>query len=207
MAITVTHGFQFMLEVIRKEHDVEDDVLKIALMGTTYAFDAATHKAWDASAWVGSTAYSVDNTVKPTVENGYIYRATVAGTSGSSEPSWPTTIGNTVVDGGVTWECWSVNVSESEIADGYGYTAGGETLTNVVASKGSGQVDIAADSVTWTASGGPIPTVGSAVIYNSSHVNNTIYKCIDFGADYDTADGKLFQINLTNGLGYLAEAA
>lgn len=43
--------------------------------------------------------------VTPTVYNGYLYEATVTGTSGTSEPTWPTTIGNTVADGGVTWKC------------------------------------------------------------------------------------------------------
>jgi hypothetical protein len=30
--------------------------------------------------------------------------------------------------------------------------------------------------------------------------------CIDYGADYDTADGKLFQINLSGGLGIVSNA-
>ena len=43
--------------------------------------------------------------VQPTTNNGYIYQCTTAGTSGGSEPTWPTTIGNTVADGTVTWTC------------------------------------------------------------------------------------------------------
>lgn len=59
----------------------------------------------DNSQWQASTAYTVDDIVVPTTHNGYRYKCTSAGTSGSTEPTWPTTIGNTVVDNGVTWEC------------------------------------------------------------------------------------------------------
>jgi hypothetical protein len=55
-------------------------------------------------AWEASTAYTVDAVHEPTTANGYRYAVTVAGTSSASEPTWPTTIGDTVTDGGVTWE-------------------------------------------------------------------------------------------------------
>lgn len=55
--------------------------------------------------WKASTAYLVGDQRVPTTPNGYYYQVTVAGTSGASAPTWPTTIGNTVSDGGVTWRC------------------------------------------------------------------------------------------------------
>jgi len=56
--------------------------------------------------WAATTGYSVGDKCKPTVPNDYWYICTVAGTSAGTEPvAWPTTIGETEVDGTVTWEC------------------------------------------------------------------------------------------------------
>lgn len=63
------------------------------------------------NAWTATTAYSaalagdrlVGSRVKPTTHTGWWFRCAVAGTSGGSEPTWPTTVDATVVDGGVTW--------------------------------------------------------------------------------------------------------
>lgn len=56
--------------------------------------------------WEVSHTYAVDEYVIPTpsAETGLWYKATVAGTSGATEPNWPGTVGQTVVDGGVTWQ-------------------------------------------------------------------------------------------------------
>lgn len=58
------------------------------------------------TAWAASTNYSLDDIRIPTVDNGFYYKVTAdAGSSGGTQPTWPTTIGNTVVDGGITWTC------------------------------------------------------------------------------------------------------
>jgi len=49
--------------------------------------------------------------VTPITKNGRKYICTTAGTSGVSQPTWPTTIGNTVVDGTVTWTCSELSLS------------------------------------------------------------------------------------------------
>ncbi|MFW5970144.1 MAG: DUF2163 domain-containing protein, partial [Halofilum sp. (in: g-proteobacteria)] len=62
--------------------------------------------------WQADTAYSVrksgeaesGSVVAPTSENGAHFKCIDAGTSGSGEPSWNTTVGDTTLDGGVTWE-------------------------------------------------------------------------------------------------------
>jgi len=59
----------------------------------------------NASTWSPGTAYTVGQEVVPTTANGYYYVCVTAGTSASVEPTWPTTLGDTVTDGGVTWLC------------------------------------------------------------------------------------------------------
>ena len=57
------------------------------------------------SAWTQNTGFSVGDIVRAFTEEetGLFFKCSNAGTSSSSEPDWPKAIGNTVVDGGVTW--------------------------------------------------------------------------------------------------------
>ena len=57
------------------------------------------------SAWAASTAYSLGAKVRPTTANGNVYECTTAGTSGTTEPTWPTAEGGTVTDNTVVWTC------------------------------------------------------------------------------------------------------
>lgn len=57
-----------------------------------------------------STAYALGDVVRPVSANGFIYRATTAGSSAAGLPTYPTVLGQTVVDGGVTWECYGVGI-------------------------------------------------------------------------------------------------
>ena len=53
-------------------------------------------------AWAADTAIAEDVVREPTVDNGYRY-AYSGGTTDSTEPTWPTTLGGTVADGTGTW--------------------------------------------------------------------------------------------------------
>lgn len=55
------------------------------------------------SAWQSTTTYGVGAKRRPTVQNSIYYEVVTAGTSGGTEPTWPTTIGTTVTDGTVVW--------------------------------------------------------------------------------------------------------
>jgi len=71
---------------------------------------AKTASGWDTLTPSVSTVALGDKILRSTglgTENtaGLYYYCTVAGTIGASEPAFPTVIGNTVVDGTVTWKC------------------------------------------------------------------------------------------------------
>lgn len=55
--------------------------------------------------WTPSTAFADKAPVVSSLWSGFWYRATNAGTTGVVEPVWPTSIGDTVTDGTITWLC------------------------------------------------------------------------------------------------------
>lgn len=75
--------------------------------------------------WAVATAYVVGDTVEPSVQNGFRYVCSVAGTShASTEPTWPTTgFGSTVTDNTVTWVLTAQTHETTEIK--LATTAGG----------------------------------------------------------------------------------
>ncbi len=62
--------------------------------------------------WITLTAYALGVFVSKIAGNAYRYECTEAGTSGAGEPTWPTTPGETVEDGTVTWTCRKVTYVE-----------------------------------------------------------------------------------------------
>jgi len=73
-----------------------------------------------ASAWQVSHNYALGDFCIPTGGgNGFYYEVTAdAGSSDGTEPTWPTTLGETVIDGGITWTCKS-DISRPAFADVY----------------------------------------------------------------------------------------
>jgi len=57
------------------------------------------------TAWAASTAFAVGDVRRATASqnSGLVFECTTAGTSGSSEPTWPTDIGSTLTDNTVVW--------------------------------------------------------------------------------------------------------
>lgn len=83
----------------------------------------------DVQPWQPSTAYAEGAYVTPDTRNGLRYVCTGAGTSGSSAPSWPLSVGGTVDDGSATWKqdgvaltpTWDLNKAAAE---GWSWKAG-----------------------------------------------------------------------------------
>ena len=80
------------------------------ITGTAYTFPATQYVAFfvanftstaaNPGYWAASIAATAGQYVSPTTANGHLYVCTTAGTTGTTQPTWPTGIGSTVVDGG-----------------------------------------------------------------------------------------------------------
>lgn len=57
-----------------------------------------------ASFWALSTAFTFGAVALPATKNGHRYRCTEAGSTATTEPTWPTRDGATISDGTVRWE-------------------------------------------------------------------------------------------------------
>jgi len=57
------------------------------------------------TAWTATTVHALGVFRRPTVENSLYYEVTTAGTTNATQPTWPTTIGDTVTDGTIVWTC------------------------------------------------------------------------------------------------------
>lgn len=84
-------------------NEVHDDIEvdKLIILDHMQDMDqtlTVTHN--ETAVWAATTAYVLGDKI---VDGGHLYVVTVAGTSGGSEPTWPTD-GSTVVDGTVTWD-------------------------------------------------------------------------------------------------------
>lgn len=115
-----------------------------------------TQSIWieDATMWQASYNYSIGVLVRPTGSNanGHYYEVTNdAGSSGGTEPTWPTGSGTTVVDGGITWTEQGVNFAANEVS-GTGYTDKGNTLANKLITSSTIFSKFDADDVIWASS-------------------------------------------------------
>src|SRR5574343_1331324 len=70
------------------------------------AVTVTSEDADDATTWVADTVTALNSYIKPTVDNTYYYKCTARSsdykTHATTQPTWPTTIGATVVDDAVT---------------------------------------------------------------------------------------------------------
>ena len=77
--------------------------------------------------WAADEILEIGDTRIPTSSPTYYYTVTaVTGqkTTGSTEPTWPTTVGNTVVDNEITWTCTAAYTGANEWAGTHAYVVG-----------------------------------------------------------------------------------
>jgi len=94
------------------------------------------------AAWTATTQFLVGDRIRPNVtSNGFLYQCTTPGISGSTAPTFSTTVGATFTDGGVTWQ--NIGADDPE-------------LRHVVPSSAYGQILIDPHKPGWTAATGTL---------------------------------------------------
>jgi hypothetical protein len=85
-------------------------------------------------------------------------------------------------------------VTKTEVANGNGYTTGGEALSNVeVTTVDTNGAKFDANDVTWSAVGGPI-TASHAILYNGTDADDPPVAFIDFDGSESAGDGTDFLV-------------
>jgi len=90
----------------------------------------------------------------------------------------------------------------TEISGGNGYSAGGETLSNVSSTRSGGTYTFNADDLVITASGGSIGPFQYAVLYNDTATSDELIGWVDHGSAVTLADTETFTLDFdgTNGI-------
>ena len=88
------------------------------------------------------------------------------------------------------------NVSASEVANGFGYTTGGNTLAGVAVTQNDtdDRVYVTWNNTSWTAAAGDIGPACGAVIYDDTVADDPIVGFIDFLGSYTEPDGGIATI-------------
>lgn len=122
---------------------------------------------------IRSTAISSGDTVIPATPNGRIYKCTTAGTTGSGEPTWPTTAGGTVSDGTAVWTEQTTAMEAgtfSEVTGGsYARVGVASSLANFAGTQSAGSTTASSGTGGTTSNNGtitfPAPTANWGVIF------------------------------------------
>jgi hypothetical protein len=148
------------------------------------------------AAYVDNVSWSLE---VPSAVSQFLFEAVqpTAGTSGATQPSWPTTAGNTVVDNTVTWEAIGTSIvtwqavpimmsggtavieTLGSITPGSGYVPGVYDSVPLTGGTGSGAIaDITVNgsgdvSAVAIQSGGTGYTVGDTLSASNTHLGNT----------------------------------
>ena len=92
---------------------------------TTGRIQVVNETGRTSSAWAATTAYSLyDKVLRSTGTGsesgiGLYFQCTTAGTTGGTEPTWDTTVGNTTSDGTAVWTCRAIEFDNTTTTSGY----------------------------------------------------------------------------------------
>src|SRR6185312_7402761 len=111
--------------------------------------------------WTASTAVTGTSYVVPNTANGRLYKCTTAGTTGASEPTWPTTNGGTVTDGTAVWteqtSAMEAGTFPPEISgSAYARVAVPSSLANFAGTQGAGTTTASSGSSAVTSNNAAI---------------------------------------------------
>ena len=90
------------------------------------------------------------------------------------------------------------DMSASEVANGNGYTTGGEDAQNVLSRTGD-VTKISGTDITWTASGGAIGPFRYAVLYDNTPTSpaKPLIGMWDYGSSTTVTDGNTFKVDFS----------
>lgn len=166
-----------------------------------------------------SASVTVGDTIIPTTPNGHLYRCSATtGNTGSGEPTWPTTAGGTVTDGGVTWtemtpdfeagtnltEVTGGSYARASLAASLADFAGSQSAGSTTASTGTNGTTSNNVSITYAGPSANWGVIFGVVVYDASSSGNpwdwfplTTPKTINNGdpAPSFTAGAMTFQID------------
>lgn len=120
-----------------------DDIIacKASASADALTLTSLIGKVWNLC-WVASTVYAANDIRKPTQpnRNGLRYKVTAGGggAAGGAEPTWPTEIGVTVVDGALTWTCEGLEDTWFPIQSINGTTVKIDNVTSTIGNVGKG---------------------------------------------------------------------
>lgn len=156
--------------------------------------------------WQAEYSYKYLDHARSNPPNGYLYQNTAGdGTSGSSEPVWPTTIGDTVVDGDLTWECiWDTDpYAEGDVAPQLDYVG---TDSLIDAYRPGAGFDIQFGTSQLSAARRLLDMTECVIKFGENYEDIVIDTVTNSGTTYDyeyslsLADHKFYYKNITKGL-------
>lgn len=168
-----------------------DEIRINADMMTACAGEPGSYgEAVEPAQWEPSTAQSPGDVVRPMVRGDFNFECTTAGTTGASEPNWPTTAAATVNDGSVVWTARTArSLADAAMAGGDFVIDAGATSGRKVTVGQKADTDIyrdgAADHVAL------IDTAGRRLLYVTTASAQTLSagNTLTFGAwDIEIAD-------------------